>query len=75
MDCEYTRHNQLNVGEDYPTTTAPPSVAHLYGANGAPSWGDWNSVSGGQGYWLIGTSVLLVIIGVVMITSKPPMTG
>jgi hypothetical protein len=47
------------------------TVANLYGAHSAPSWSDWNSTSGGQGYWLLGTSVLLVIVGVVMVTSKP----
>jgi len=47
------------------------TVANLYGAHGAPSWSDWNSTSGGQGYWLLATSALLVVVGVVMITSRP----
>jgi len=57
MECE---HHQEKL-----------NVAQLYGARGAPSWSDWNSSSGGQGYWLLGTSALLVIVGVVMATSKP----
>ena len=59
MECEHEGH----------------AVAELYGARGAPSWGDWNSTSGGQGYWLLGTSALLVIVGIVMMTSKPHQGG
>ncbi len=47
------------------------SVAQLYAGHGAPSWNDWNSTSGGQGYWLLGTAALLVVVGIVMVTSKP----
>lgn len=45
-------------------------IAHLYGARGSVSWSEWNSTSGGQGYWLLGTAVGLVIIGAMMATSK-----
>ena len=46
----------------------------LYGAakNGGPSWGDWNSSSGGQGYWLLGAATLLVVAGAFMATKSTP---
>jgi hypothetical protein len=56
MECEHDRST---------------GVAQLYAGRGAPSWNDWNSSSGGQGYWLLGTAALLVVMGVVMMTSKP----
>jgi hypothetical protein len=34
------------------------------------SWSDWNSTSGGQGYWLIGASVILIVTGSIMVASK-----
>jgi hypothetical protein len=50
-------------------------VADLYAGRGSPSWNDWNSTSGGQGYWLLSTATLLVVIGIVIITSKTRVPG
>ena len=63
----------METSPDEQQTYGPlPFSSEIYGtASGAPSWSDWNSKSGGQGYWLIGAASILVVVGTVMATSKP----
>lgn len=48
------------------------SVAALYGSHGPPSWSDWNSTSGGQGYLLILAALILVVLGILRASSSSP---
>ncbi len=60
-----------------PAISGKERLTHTYGCGGGNltnmvEWMNWNRESGCQGYVLLGSSVVLIILGIFLLARKPP---
>lgn len=56
--------------------SASDSLSRLYGGGNSmmmtkADWTNWNKASGNQGYWLLGASAVLIVLGMFLSAKKP----
>lgn len=57
--------------------SASDSLSQLYGGGNSmmmmtkADWANWNKASGNQGYWLLGASAVLIVLGMFLSAKKP----